>query len=91
MSPVRSDYAALQRHFTLDAVLRWRETDPAFQSLSPVLRRPSLASWKRNALLLAAGLSADRWNEGLRAAVCACEADETLPISVRQLAASTHP
>ena len=91
MSPVRPDYAALQRDFTLEAVLRWRETDPAFQSLSPVLRRPSLESWKRNALLLAAGLSADRWNEGLRAAVCACEADETLPISVRQLAASTHP
>ncbi|MFZ4697501.1 MAG: tRNA epoxyqueuosine(34) reductase QueG, partial [Phycisphaerales bacterium] len=67
-SPVRPDYAALQRDFTLETVLRWSEADAAFQSLSPVLRRPSLASWKRNALLLAAGLSADRWNEGLHAA-----------------------
>jgi hypothetical protein len=91
MSPVRPDYAALQRDFTLEAVLRWREEDATFQALSPVLRRPSLATWKRNALLLAAGLSADRWNDGLHAAIRACEADETLPISVRQLAASTHP
>jgi hypothetical protein len=42
-------------------------------------------------LLLAAGLSADRWNDGLHAAIRACEADETLPISVRQITASTHP
>ena len=90
-TPVRTDYAALQRDFTLEAVLRWREDDAAFQALSPVLRRPSLATWKRNALLLAAGLPADRWTEDLRAAVRACEADPALPFSVRQLAAATHP
>jgi len=90
-TPVRTDYAAQQRDFTLEAVLRWREDDAAFQALSPVLRRPSLATWKRNALLLAAGLPADRWTEDLRAAVRACEADPSLPISVRQLAAATPP
>jgi hypothetical protein len=81
----------MRRDFPLEEVLRWRESDAAFQSLSPVLRRPSLATWKRNALLLAAGLSVDRWTEGLRAAVRACERDASLPISVRQLAATTHP
>jgi hypothetical protein len=62
-----------------------------FESLSPVLRRPSLATWKRNALLLAAGVPSHRWNDALRAAVRACESDASLPISVRQLAAATHP